>query len=211
VVHSGDKSKWLVTAKHILLTKKGLPFHRINIAFSRTRPNIYLPITLAEMREYGRIHINKKIDVAAIKIDQLLVGRDTVQKEYHNFGFFDSATTTNERPPVGSSVCVAGYPERNLDFNQTYLRTSRAKVIACPPANKIRVPEWPREPPSIDDCFCIYRLVKSGMSGSPVISFGVANSEPRLCGICISTVGARRGAAQPSRYIEEIIERCRCW
>ncbi len=87
--------------------------------------------------------------------------------------------------------------------------TPSLQFIECkgsgPSANKIRAPEWPREPPSIDDCFCIYRLVKPGMSGSPVISFGVTNSEPRLAGICISTIGARRGAAQPSRYIEEII------
>jgi hypothetical protein len=130
------------------------------------------------MREYGRVHVNKKIDIVAIKIDQLLVGRYTVQKEYHNFGFFDNTTTTNELPTTGDSICISGYPERDLDRNKTSLRTRSANVIVCPPAHKTNPLQWSSKPPSIDDCFCFNRLVKYGMSGSPVVSVNATNSKP---------------------------------
>ena len=104
----------------------------MRVEFSRTNPLGQLPIRLDDMRKYGMVHVNEKVDAAAIKISELLDGRHTVKKEYDNFGYFDDSTIMNQKPEEGTSVCVLGYPQKDIDWNVTSLRRLCGKVIACP-------------------------------------------------------------------------------
>jgi len=207
-----DGSKWLVTAKHILFSceKNGLPFTRINVMFSSTKPWVYLPIPFREMRKYGKIHVNEKVDIAIIKINQMLEGRYNVQTEYNNFEFFDDSIITDHIPKGDDSVSVTGYPEKDINWNKTSLKRLDGKVIACPTKDKVRARDHADHNPSIDYCFCIDKPVEKGMSGSPVISISDDNSKCKLAGICIARLenddGSIGGAAIPSHYIRDIID-----
>lgn len=85
--HEESGDKWLATAKHILFSceNDGLPYTRINVMFSRKNSSTYLPIRLSDILMHTRIHTDENVDIAMIKISQLLVGRYLVRKVYSNF------------------------------------------------------------------------------------------------------------------------------
>ncbi|MGA7368629.1 MAG: hypothetical protein WBX01_05820, partial [Nitrososphaeraceae archaeon] len=167
-----------------------------------------LRISLDEMRKFGMVHVNEKVDAMAIKISKLLDVRHTVKKECDNFGYFDDSTIMNQMPEKGNSVCVIGYPQKDIDWNKTSLKRLCGKVITCPSKDEARAID-PDERVSIDNCFCIDQPVEIGMSGSPVISVSDNNSECKLEGICsiimVKKVGNNDAAVTPSQYIRDII------
>lgn len=199
--HEENGDKWLATAKHILFSceNDGLPYTRINVMFSRKNSSTYLPIRLSDILKHTRIHTDENVDIAMIKISQLLVGRDLVRKEYSNFYFFSDSIVHKRELREGESVCVLGYPEKDVDGNKTSLKKLCGKVITCPDEELS---------PSLKYCFCIDQPVEKGMSGSPAFFLNLGRSESVLAGVCIARLqnGKVAGAIQPSYFLRDIID-----
>jgi hypothetical protein len=198
--HDKNGGKWLGTAKHILFfqANNGHPYTRINVIFDRINPSICLFIGLSDIFKHTRIHTNEEIDIAMIRISQLLERRYAVRKEYSNFYFFTDATINNQKLREGDSVCVHGYPEKNSE-DSTSLKKLRGKVITCP-SEKLS--------PSLGYSFCIDQPVEKGMSGSPVIISNADESEALIVGVCIARLQNDKiaGAVQPSYFLRDIID-----
>ncbi|MPZ06080.1 MAG: trypsin-like serine protease [Nitrososphaeraceae archaeon] len=199
--HDKDGNKWLITAKHILFScmNNGLPFTRVNVMFSKINSSTYLPIGLSDILKHGKIHANEDVDIAMIEISQLLEGRYLVSKVYSNFGFFTDSTVIKQKLREGASVCVTGYPEKDLDYNTTSLRILCGKVIPCPPEELS---------PTLRYCFCIDQPIEKGMSGSPAITSNVEDSDSMLAGVCVTRLqnGKIAGGIQPSYLLRDIID-----